>query len=93
MVFKASNTIQIKVIPNAKKNSIVKFGNGLKVYLTAPPTDGKANKALLKMLAQHFNLKKSQLSIIKGERSGNKVVKMHGFPVKPGTTVRLRLIK
>ncbi len=47
-----------------------------KVYLTAPPVEGKANKLLLELLAKYFNLKKSQIRIIKGGRTRDKVVQI-----------------
>lgn len=66
--------INVRVIPKARKNDVMEFAGGFKVYLTAPPAEGKANKALLEVLARHLNLKKSQLNIIKGEKSRNKVI-------------------
>ena len=68
--------IPIRVIPRAAKNEVKKTEGGLKAYLTAPPVGGKANKALLKMLAVHFKVKKSQLSIIKGEKSRDKIIRV-----------------
>lgn len=62
------------MIPNAKKNKIIKFGDGFKIYLTAPPVEGKANKAALEALAEYLGLKRSQLEIAKGERSRDKTV-------------------
>ena len=55
--------IDIKVIPNAKRN-LVKEENGLfKVYLTAPAVEGKANKALMEVLSEHFGVKRHQIGI------------------------------
>lgn len=71
-----NNTICVKVIARAKRNEIKKSNGGFKAYLTTAPVDGKANKALLELLADYFHLKKSQLSIIKGERSKNKVIRV-----------------
>lgn len=65
-------TIEIKVIPNAKKNE---FKNG-KVYLTAPAVEGKANKALIEFLAEHFDVKKSQITIMKGLKSRTKIIRI-----------------
>lgn len=62
--------LTIKVIPKAKKNEI----KGEKVYLKAPPVEGKANEALIAFLAEHFGVKKKQITIIKGEKSRNKVI-------------------
>ncbi len=69
-----SNVIQVRVIANAKRNEIKKENKGLKVYLTAPPVEGKANKLLIEILAKYFNCRKSNLRIIKGEKSKNKVI-------------------
>ena len=62
--------LKFKIVPNAKRNEI----KGEKVYLTAPPVEGKANKALIEFLAEHFKIKKYQVSIVRGEKSRNKVV-------------------
>ena len=71
-----TDIVHIRVIPNAKKNEVKKFSNGFKVYLTAPPVEGKANKMLLKILAEELNIKKSQLSIARGTNSRNKVIRV-----------------
>ena len=71
-----TDIVHIRVIPNAKKNEVKKFSNGFKVYLTAPPIEGKANKMLLRILADEFNLKKSQLSIARGANSKDKVIRI-----------------
>lgn len=79
-----SNIIQVRVIPNAKRNEIKKENKGLKVYLTAPPVEGKANKLLIEILAKHFNYKKSNLRIIKGEKSKNKVICIVPYKINKG---------
>lgn len=66
--------LNIKVIPNAKQNKLVEEPGRLKVYLTAPPVNGKANKALIAFLAEHFNVKKSAVKIVRGESGREKVV-------------------
>ena len=66
--------IAVKVIPNAKQNKIVEENGRFKVYLTAPPVDGKANKALIEFLAENFKIKKSQVKIIRGEKGREKIV-------------------
>ncbi len=68
--------IQIKVIPHAKKEKIEKFGDGLKVWLKAPAQKGKANKALLLLLAKYFNVPKDCLKIISGLNKPNKIIKI-----------------
>ena len=69
----------IKVIPNSKINKIVEKENDfLKIKLTAPAIDDKANKALLDFLAQEFKISKKHINIIKGTKNRNKVVKITG---------------
>ncbi|MBF0330562.1 MAG: DUF167 domain-containing protein [Candidatus Omnitrophica bacterium] len=66
--------IEVKVIPGAKKNLLKEDGLITKVYLTAPPVDGKANEALVDFLAEHYNVRSSRIEIIKGLKSRNKVI-------------------
>ena len=68
--------IDVKVTPNAKKERIVDEGGLFKVYVTAPALDGKANKALIDLLAEHFDVKKGAVRIVKGEKSREKVVEI-----------------
>ena len=69
----------MKVVPNAKRNAIKEESSGWKVYLTAPAVDGKANKALIGLLAGHFKLRKSQIEIIKGLKSQHKTISIEGI--------------
>ena len=66
--------LQVKVVARAKKNFCKQEGPALKVYLTAPALDGKANKALVGFLAGHFGVAKSRIKIIKGLKSRNKTI-------------------
>ncbi|MEO0084037.1 MAG: DUF167 domain-containing protein [candidate division WOR-3 bacterium] len=68
--------IRVRVIPNAKKNEVVKEENRLKVYLTAPPIAGKANKALIEILAEYFKVKKNRITIIHGEKNRDKIIEV-----------------
>ena len=68
--------IDVKVIPNARKERIVGEGGLYKVYVTAPALDGKANKALIDLLAEHFGVKKGDVRIVKGEKSREKIVEI-----------------
>ena len=68
--------INIKVITKAKRNEIKKVGDNYKAWLTIAPTQGKANQALIELLANYFKIKKSQIKIIKGARSKNKVIEI-----------------
>ena len=66
--------INIKVIPGARKNMFKEQEGDIKVYLTAPPIEGRANAALIKFLAEHFNVNTSRVEIIKGLKSRHKTV-------------------
>jgi hypothetical protein len=64
----------LKVIPHSKQNKLIEEPGRLKIYLTAPPVEGKANKALIEFLAEHFHVKKGKISIVKGMTSREKEV-------------------
>jgi uncharacterized protein (TIGR00251 family) len=66
--------LEIKVVPGAKKNQIIEEQDKIKVYLTAPAVDGKANEALIEFLAENYKVKKYQIEIIKGLKSRNKII-------------------
>ena len=66
--------LQIKVIPNSSKNEIIFEQNFVKIKLTAPPVENKANKALIEFLAKKLKTAKSNIQIIKGETSKEKTL-------------------
>ena len=66
--------INVRVIAHAKKNEVLQQEGGLKVRVQVPAVDGKANKALIEVLAKFFKVKKRNIMIIRGERSRDKVV-------------------
>jgi uncharacterized protein (TIGR00251 family) len=68
--------ITIKVIPNSKKNEVNTTGESLIVRVTAPPVGGKANKAVIAVLATHFKVKKRSIRIVQGEMARNKVIEI-----------------
>jgi uncharacterized protein (TIGR00251 family) len=66
--------ISVIAHPNAKKERIEKDLLGtLHVYVHAPPLEGKANKAIIELLAEYFNIKKGNIILLSGEKSKNKV--------------------
>lgn len=75
--------ISVKIIPNAKQNEVVEdivdlLGvRVLKVKVNQPPEDGKANKALIDVLAEYFKVKKNSVEIIAGKISRNKIVQIN----------------
>jgi len=61
---------------NAKNYKIERVGEELIIRVDAPASKGKANKRLLKILSDYFNVPKSNISIKKGLKSRNKVVEI-----------------
>ena len=68
-------TFDIQVIPHASRAEIAGVQEGaLKVKVTAPPMEGAANEACIKLLARELGLKKSQMEISSGAKSRKKTV-------------------
>ncbi len=75
----ASATFSVRIQPRASKNEIIQMeGGGIKIRLTAPPVDGAANEALVKFLSAELGVSKSQVEIISGHTSKNKIVRIEG---------------
>lgn len=71
--------INIKVEPRSSRSGITgPYGDALKVKLTSPPVEGKANKELVEVLAKEFGIRKKDVEIISGQSSKNKIVKLMG---------------
>ena len=69
--------IKLRVIPRAKQNKITTDADGtLRVHITAAPVDGAANAAVVRTLSEYFHVPKSQIKIIRGETSRDKVVEI-----------------
>ena len=85
---KGGASFAVKVAPRASQNKISQIADGaLKVRLTAPPVDGAANQALVKLLAKALGLSKSKVRVIKGFKSRDKRVLVEGL--EPGQIIRL----
>jgi uncharacterized protein len=75
-----SNWLAVKVTPNASRNEIIGFTDGvLQVRIAASPVKGKANKELADFLGKALGIRKSSISIVKGRISRNKVVAIEGI--------------
>jgi len=69
--------VSVKVQPKASKEEVIEGDDGsLKVYLKAVPTDGKANKALIEILARYYKVKKAAIQIVTGKTTRNKIVEI-----------------
>jgi uncharacterized protein (TIGR00251 family) len=73
-------TLKIYLQPRSSKNEILgPYRDGIKVRVTAPPAEGKANEALIRCLAKEFDIPPSQVEIIKGLHSREKILKLSGL--------------
>jgi uncharacterized protein (TIGR00251 family) len=76
----AGVTFAIKVHPRAKKNAITGEHDGaVKLSLTAPPTQGKANEACIEFLAKLLKVPRSSVTIASGQASRQKVIRVWGL--------------
>jgi len=68
--------ITVRVKPNAKKDYIEEVLGEFVAQIKAIPVDGKANDALIKLLADHFDVARSRIKIVSGQSSRRKVVEI-----------------
>ena len=68
--------IQVKAKPNSRTEEVSQEGDSFVVKVKEPPMEGKANQAVVKLLAEHFGVRQSQVRILSGFRSRNKVIEI-----------------
>ncbi|HXZ57285.1 MAG TPA: DUF167 domain-containing protein [Gaiellaceae bacterium] len=72
--------VRLRVSPGARKTEIAgRHGDAWKVRVTAPAEGGRANDAVLKLLAERLGLPRRSLSIVSGQTGRDKVVQMAGI--------------
>jgi uncharacterized protein (TIGR00251 family) len=77
-----SCTLPIKAIPNAPRSAVVGWlGDALKVKVHAPPVEGRANDALCAFLADTLGLPRRAVTVLRGDTSRQKVVRIAGLTV------------
>jgi len=64
------------VKPNSRTEEVSQEGHSFIVRVREPPREGKANQAVIKLLAEYFRVPKSQVRILSGLRSRNKVIEV-----------------
>jgi uncharacterized protein (TIGR00251 family) len=75
-----STRLRLRVSPGARRSELVgRYGDGWKVRVSAPPEGGRANDAVLDLLAAQLDLPRRSLSIVSGHSGREKVVEMHGI--------------
>ena len=72
--------LQIKVVPKSSRNCVAGWmGDTLKVWVTAPPERGKANGAVLAVLADALGVSRESIRLVAGLKSSRKVVEIEGL--------------
>ena len=73
-------TFAVKVHPRARQNAITgQLGDAIKLSLTAPPIEGRANEACIEFLANLLKLPRSSVTIASGQNSPRKVIRVVGL--------------
>lgn len=71
--------ISVKVKPGSKNEKVIKVdGTNFIVHVKELPIEGKANAAVIKLLGNYFGIPKSNIQILKGLRSRNKLIEIIG---------------
>jgi uncharacterized protein (TIGR00251 family) len=80
--------LKVYLQPKSSKNEIVgPYRDGIKIKVTAPPIEGKANEALVRILSREFGISLSRIEIIKGHHSREKTLRISGVaPQEPGVS-------
>lgn len=72
--------LHVKVVPGASRNRVAgRYGEGVKVQVMAPPEKGKANDAVLEVLAQWLNVRPGQMRVESGQTQPRKIVLVDGI--------------
>ncbi len=68
--------VEVIVKPQARENKVEKTDTGFKVWTTAPAKEGRANEAVIQLLAEYFDVAPSRITIIRGHTSHKKLVEV-----------------
>ena len=72
--------LSVRVHPGAKHNAITGTHDGaLKISLTTPPNDGRANQALIAFLAERLNIPRTSIELLTGHTSRSKTLRLTGI--------------
>ncbi|MBI4228832.1 MAG: YggU family protein [Deltaproteobacteria bacterium] len=72
-------TIEVQILPKSVRDEILGFVSGrLRVRVSAPPMEGKANESLIKLISRTIEVPRPNVAIIKGKTSRIKVIKIEG---------------
>jgi uncharacterized protein (TIGR00251 family) len=72
--------IEVRLRPGAGRDELLGFRDGvLQARVSAPPIDGRANDALRKLIAKHLRVAPSRVTLVRGERSRDKLIAVDGM--------------
>ena len=72
--------LKVKVVPGSSRDQIVGWlGDALKIKVTAPPEKGRANEAVMEVLAERLGLPTDAISVVSGHSSASKVIGINGM--------------
>ena len=71
--------IDVKVTPKAAADKVIEKNGQLRIYVTAAPADGKANIAVIKLIAKRFGGAPSRISVVRGETARTKTIEIEGI--------------
>lgn len=76
----ADAKIEVRLQPRGGRNELVEMNGGvLRARVTAAPVDGKANRALCRLIAKRLGVAPSRVSVVRGEKSRQKLVRVEGI--------------
>jgi uncharacterized protein len=75
-----STRLKLRVSPGARRAGIVgRYGDAWKVRVAEPPEDGRANEAVLRLLAETLDVPRANVSLVSGHAARDKIVKLDGL--------------
>jgi uncharacterized protein (TIGR00251 family) len=73
-------TLAVKAVPGARRDEVVGWlGDRLKIRISAPPEDGRANQAICRLLASELGIRPSAIAITRGGSSPEKTLTLAGI--------------
>ncbi len=86
--------LSVRVQPGAGRTEVVgRQGEALKLRVAAPPTENRANDAVVDLVAREFNLKRADVAVTAGASSRDKQLKLRGLEVRDAERVVDRLLE
>jgi uncharacterized protein (TIGR00251 family) len=75
-----STRLKLRVSPGARRAGIVgRYGDAWKIRVAEPPEDGRANEAVLRLLAETLDVPRANVSLVSGHAARDKIVKLDGL--------------